>query len=93
MENFIELCKARVLNMRPQQTEQSMRLGYWMDWNDPAELRMLGAKIVKEDPGGERTIRPQRREDQRHHGATGGHAGPCPSWAARISRSQTRTTT
>ncbi len=49
MDRFIALCKQRVLISAAQQTEQSIRLGYWMDWNDPAELRMLGKKIV-EDP-------------------------------------------
>jgi isoleucyl-tRNA synthetase len=47
MANFIALCKQRVLNSAAQQTEQSVRLGYWMDWNDPAELRMLAKKIVE----------------------------------------------
>ena len=28
--------------MRARQTEQSIRLGMWMDWNDPDELRRLG---------------------------------------------------
>ena len=31
------------------QTEQSIRLGYWMDWNDPDMLRWLGDKLG-EDP-------------------------------------------
>ncbi|MCX6019309.1 MAG: class I tRNA ligase family protein [Chloroflexi bacterium] len=47
MANFIALCKQRVLNSAAQQTEQSVRLGYWMDWNNPAELRMLAKKIVE----------------------------------------------
>jgi isoleucyl-tRNA synthetase len=47
VEKFINLCKQRVLNSAAQQTEQSIRLGYWMDWNDPAELRMLAQKIVE----------------------------------------------
>ncbi|MCS7054710.1 MAG: class I tRNA ligase family protein [Thermoflexales bacterium] len=49
MERFIRLCKQRVLNSAAMQTEQSIRLGYWMDWNDPDELRWLAQKIV-EDP-------------------------------------------
>ncbi|MFN4292796.1 MAG: isoleucine--tRNA ligase [Thermoflexales bacterium] len=49
MERFIGLCKQRVLNSAAMQTEQSIRLGYWMDWNDPEELRWLAQKIV-EDP-------------------------------------------
>ena len=31
------------------QTEQSIRLGYWMDWNDPDQLRWLADKLM-EDP-------------------------------------------
>ncbi len=46
MTKFINLCKQRVLNSAAQQTEQSIRLGYWMDWNDTDELRDLAQKIV-----------------------------------------------
>ncbi len=31
---FVEKCKARVLTYARVQTEQSIRLGYWMDWGD-----------------------------------------------------------
>ncbi len=55
LENFVKLCKARVLNYAAVQTEQSIRLGYWMDWNDPDELRRLSA-LMKEDPQQEVTI-------------------------------------
>jgi isoleucyl-tRNA synthetase len=30
---FVERCKARVLHFAAVQTEQSLRLGYWMDWD------------------------------------------------------------
>jgi isoleucyl-tRNA synthetase len=46
MQQFINLCKQRVLVSAAQQTEQSIRLGYWMDWNNPTELRTLAQKIV-----------------------------------------------
>jgi isoleucyl-tRNA synthetase len=39
--DFVRLCKQRVLTYAAVQTEQSVRLGYWMDWNDPEELRRL----------------------------------------------------
>jgi isoleucyl-tRNA synthetase len=42
---FVILCKQRVLNYSAVQTEQSVRLGYWMDWNDPNTLRMLSEKL------------------------------------------------
>ena len=47
IQNFINLCKQRVLNSAALQSEQSIRLGYWMDWNDPAELRMMAERIVQ----------------------------------------------
>ena len=42
LEQFVRLCKARVLRYAAVQTEQSIRLGYWMDWNDPDLLRIAG---------------------------------------------------
>ena len=41
LAEFIRLCKQRVLTYAARQTEQSIRLGMWMDWNDPAELLQL----------------------------------------------------
>src|SRR5512142_1443723 len=49
MERFVRQCKARVLRYAAVQTEQSIRLGYWMDWNDPEQLRWL-ADLLLEDP-------------------------------------------
>jgi isoleucyl-tRNA synthetase len=49
LAEFVHKCKERVLNFAAVQTEQSMRLGYWMDWNDPDVLRMLATKLM-EDP-------------------------------------------
>jgi isoleucyl-tRNA synthetase len=46
---FVNLCKRRVLTYAAQMTEQSIRLGMWMDWNDPAELRRL-RDLMAEDP-------------------------------------------
>ncbi len=43
------LCKQRVLTYAAQQTEQSIRLGMWMDWNDPDELRRL-RDLLAADP-------------------------------------------
>jgi isoleucyl-tRNA synthetase len=42
---FVILCKQRVLNYSAVQTEQSVRLGMWMDWNNPDTLRMLSEKL------------------------------------------------
>ncbi|MDQ3870798.1 MAG: class I tRNA ligase family protein, partial [Chloroflexota bacterium] len=52
---FVSLCKQRVLTYAAQQTEQSIRLGMWMDWNDPAELRRL-RDLLAQDPGREVTV-------------------------------------
>ena len=38
---FVKKCKQRVLRYSAIQTEQSIRLGMWTDWNDPDELRAL----------------------------------------------------
>jgi isoleucyl-tRNA synthetase len=47
---FVSLCKQRVLTFAARQTEQSIRLGYWMDWNDPDELTRLRDLLALE-PG------------------------------------------
>jgi isoleucyl-tRNA synthetase len=41
IDRFVSLCKQRVLTYAARQTEQSIRLGMWMDWDDPDELRRL----------------------------------------------------
>ncbi|APZ90599.1 class I tRNA ligase family protein [Fuerstiella marisgermanici] len=41
IDNFVNECKRRVLRFAARQTEQSQRLGYWMDWDDPDQLREL----------------------------------------------------
>jgi len=52
---FVNLCKQRVLTYAAMQTEQSIRLGMWMDWNDPDELRRL-RDLLAEDPAQQVTI-------------------------------------
>ena len=47
---FVRKCKERVLRYAAVQTEQSIRLGYWMDWNDTDMLRDLADRLEK-DPG------------------------------------------
>ena len=49
IDKFVEQCKMQVLTYAAQQTEQSIRLGYWMDWNDPDQLRRL-RDLLEEDP-------------------------------------------
>jgi isoleucyl-tRNA synthetase len=45
IDKFVWECKKRVLKYASVQTEQSQRLGYWMDWDDPAQLRQLAEAI------------------------------------------------
>ena len=52
---FVSLCKQRVLTFAARQTEQSIRLGMWMDWNDPDELRRL-RDLLAADPSGVTTL-------------------------------------
>ena len=52
---FVNLCKQRVLTYAAMQTEQSKRLGMWMDWNDPEELRRL-RDLLAEDPSQQVTV-------------------------------------
>ncbi len=45
IDKFVWECKKRVLKFAARQTEQSIRLGYWMEWDIPDELRKLAAGI------------------------------------------------
>jgi len=45
LAEFVVLCKQRVLNYAAVQTEQSIRLGFWMDWNDTEFLRRLSTLL------------------------------------------------
>ena len=49
LAEFVKLCKARVLKYAGVQTGQSIRLGYWMEWNDPETLNWLADRLL-EDP-------------------------------------------
>ena len=50
LDRFVNACKQRVLKFAARQTEQSIRLGYWMDWDDPDQLRGLGEHVGKQAP-------------------------------------------
>src|SRR5579863_2672983 len=50
LEPFVDACKRRVLTFAARQTEQSLRSGYWMDWDDPATLRKLAQAIGRPEP-------------------------------------------
>jgi isoleucyl-tRNA synthetase len=49
IENFVRACKERVLTFAARQTEQSVRLGYWCDWDDPALLLALRDALADGD--------------------------------------------
>ncbi len=49
LAEFVVLCKQRVLEYAAVMTDQSIRLGYWMDWDQPEQLRELGRRLG-EDP-------------------------------------------
>ncbi len=55
IDRFVTMCKQRVLTYAARQTEQSIRLGMWMDWNDPDELRRLH-DLLATDPSTITTI-------------------------------------
>ena len=46
LAKFVAECKARVLRFAAVQTDQSIRLGYWMDWNDQDQLQALGEGLL-----------------------------------------------
>ena len=52
---FVKRCKQRVLRYAAIQTEQSIRLGMWMDWDEADELRKLAEAM--EEPMAETTFR------------------------------------
>jgi isoleucyl-tRNA synthetase len=49
IENFVRACKERVLTFAARQTEQSIRLGYWCDWDDPELLLALRDSLADGD--------------------------------------------
>ena len=50
IDKFVWECKKRVLKFAARQTEQSIRLGYWMEWDDPDQLRRLASAIGTDEP-------------------------------------------
>jgi len=70
---FVLRCKERVLRYAAVQTEQSIRLGYWMEWDDPDKLRWLGEQLFKD---ARRTIA--------YSGPSGGGIGTAEQIAGRL---------
>jgi isoleucyl-tRNA synthetase len=47
LAEFVARCKERVLRFAAVQTQQSQRLGYWMEWNEPEKLTWLGQQLLE----------------------------------------------
>lgn len=60
IDRFVRECKKRVLRFAARQTEQSVRLGYWMEWDDPDELRKLAEGVGSDKPVTYKTAREQK---------------------------------
>ena len=77
IDRFVTLCKQRVLTYAARQTEQSIRLGMWMDWNDPDELRRLHDLLGDGPVGGRRRSRARTaRSPTRSRCSSGGSGMP-----------------
>ena len=50
IDQFVNACKRRVLRFAARQTSQSIRLGYWMDWDDPQTLNTLSEAVGSQQP-------------------------------------------
>ena len=50
IDEFVRRCKERVLTFAARQTEQSIRLGMWMDWDSPATLLQLRDALREHKP-------------------------------------------
>jgi isoleucyl-tRNA synthetase len=49
LDEFVRRCKERVLKFAARQTAQSIRLGMWMEWDDPATLLSLRDALEKKE--------------------------------------------
>ena len=77
IDRFVNECKQRVLRFAARQTEQSVRLGYWMDWDNPDELRET------------RRSRGHATEPITYHPASGKpETGPAHQLVARLGQSR-----
>ncbi len=66
IDRFVNACKQRVLKFAARQTEQSIRLGYWMEWDSPNELRKLAQAVGTTEPVRYTTPRQQQVTDVAH---------------------------
>jgi len=65
IENFVRACKERVLTFAARQTEQSVRLGYWCDWDSPKLLIELRDALADGDCVVEATLPSGHKETAR----------------------------
>src|SRR5580704_9720772 len=66
IDKFVNACKKRVLKFAARQTEQSIRLGYWMDWDDPETLRKLARHIGTDETVAITTPTGKKVSDESH---------------------------
>ncbi|MCG6158060.1 class I tRNA ligase family protein [Rubinisphaera margarita] len=66
IDQFVNECKRRVLNFAARQTEQSQRLGYWMEWDSPNELRKLAENVGSDGAIEYETARGEKVSDAAH---------------------------
>jgi len=66
IDKFVNACKRRVLKFAARQTEQSVRLGYWMEWDKPEELRKLAESVGSDGTIEYNTARDQQVSDTPH---------------------------
>ncbi|WP_013629856.1 class I tRNA ligase family protein [Rubinisphaera brasiliensis] len=66
IDKFVNACKRRVLKFAARQTEQSVRLGYWMEWDKPEELRKLAESVGSDGTIEYTTAREQQVSDTPH---------------------------
>src|SRR5580704_4337874 len=66
IDKFVNACKRRVLQFAARQTEQSIRLGYWMAWDDPDTLRKLARHVGTDETVTITTPSGKTETDQSH---------------------------
>ncbi len=71
IDHFSNECKKRVLKYAARQTEQSIRLGNWIDWDDPNELRKLSEKLGTEEKTTLKTPTAKRSQAKRMNWSPG----------------------
>jgi isoleucyl-tRNA synthetase len=83
LAEFVKLCKMRVLQYAAVQTEQSIRLGYWMDWNDPDNCSACANNCAED--GQQKSPLKGRKAPSPAQSSRLWPSSACPNWAAPTS--------